>query len=121
MPIVRILLGSVSREWKRKIIEVVGSDHNLEIVGDVADPLDLLVQARERKTDVIVLSQLPDGGEPGICSHLLLEHPNMVLVLLPDPFGPDVLCRMVMQKEETFGVTMEHLHAVLRRGRAPVS
>lgn len=114
MSTVRILLGSLSLEWKRRIIEAVNSEPELEIIGDVADPFDLLVEARENKMDIVVLAQLPGGSEPGICSHLLLELPSLVMVLLPAEFDPHVPFRIVVQKEATDGNAAQQMQSMLR-------
>ncbi len=117
MAITRILLGNISQEWKRKVLDLANSDPQLKIVAELADPFEVLVQAQEWDADVVLLSQVPGRVEPGICSHLLLEHPNLVLVLLPALSGPDVLYRMVLVKEERRWTTNEDLHAMLRPAR----
>jgi len=99
MPTVKILLGEIGTEWKRTVKELVAENGELLIVGEVEKPVDILLQARRANADVVILSQELQGGEPGVCSHLLLEYPNVVVVLVPSDDGPDVLCRMALYRE----------------------
>lgn len=99
MPIVKMLLGEIGTEWKRIVEELVAENGKLLIVGEAEKPVDILLQARKANADVVVLSQELQGGEPGVCSHLLLEYPNVVVVLVPSEDGPNVLCRMALYRE----------------------
>lgn len=112
---VRILLGMLGAEWKRLLTEVIRSDGDLEIVGAAATAVDVLLQAADRNPDVVVLAQLPGGAEPGICSHLLLEFPNVAILLLPHEPRRGVLWRMVLHKESWPETTEDVLRAVLKR------
>ena len=99
MPIMRILLGEIGTTWKSSIRELAKQHTGVEIVGEARDSLDVLLQVRNEHADVVIISQTPEGNEPGICSHLLLEYPNVVLILVPSDGGADVLCRMILCKE----------------------
>ncbi len=110
----RILQGTISAEWQRALLEIVQADSNLEIVGTASDAVDLLMQTEQLDANVVVLSQLPDGGEPGVCSHLLLEYPNVAVLLLPGNDGHEVLCRMVLSKESWQHASKETLRAALK-------
>ncbi|MFZ0771776.1 MAG: hypothetical protein WCA49_16270 [Candidatus Sulfotelmatobacter sp.] len=83
----RILLGKIGAEWRATLAELARPENDLEIVGRVDDALDILLQTEELKPDVVVLAQPPGGGEPGVCSHLMLEHPNVAVLLLPTSSG----------------------------------
>lgn len=85
--------------WKRVLKELSHEDPQLQIVGEADEPVDVLLKTGKAKADVVVLPQTIHGGEPGICSHLLLEYPNLVVVLVPSEVGPNLLCRMVLYRE----------------------
>ena len=114
MPNVKILLGGITLVWKQIFREFADSTEGLEIVGEVHEPLDLLLQAKELRPDVVVLSQLEHGGEPGICSHLLLEYPNLGVVLLPTNTGAGRLSWMVLGKGMMQDASRASLRAALR-------
>jgi hypothetical protein len=115
---VRVLLGKISAEWMAILADLIRSDARLEIVGVLESPLDVLLRAKELSADVVVLSQLRDGGEPGICSHFLLEYPNVALVLLPPSPGANVLLRLVLRKQTFGGASRTSLHSALTAGLA---
>jgi DNA-binding NarL/FixJ family response regulator len=114
MASVRILLGRISPEWNHVLLQVVEADEELEIVGAAEDLVALLMQVEELKADVVVLSQLPDGSEPGICSHLVLEHPNVRVLLLPSCRGPNVPFSVVLRKDWLKDASRETLRSALQ-------
>ncbi len=111
---VRILLGTIGAEWRRTLLELAQADSGLEIVGSAEEGIDLLLRAEQLKADVVVLAQLPGGGEPGICSHLMLEYPNVAVLLLPGNPEGEVLWRMVLRKESWKHPSKEALRAALK-------
>src|SRR5262249_29709069 len=88
--------------------------NDLQIVGTAEDAMDVLLQAEQLKVNVVVLAQLPDGQEPGVCSHLMLEFPNVAVLLLPAAPVGDILWRMVLHKESWRGISKEGLPAALK-------
>lgn len=99
MAATRILLGDIADEWKLMVEEIARDNPDVSIVGRVEEPLDVLLFAKTENVDVVLLSQEPDGGEPGVCSHFVLEFPNVVIVLVPVKGGVNVLCRIALFKE----------------------
>lgn len=116
MPTARILLGPISPEWNRFLIQLAASDHELEIVGATDDLVDLLVEVQTLDAHVVVLTQLPNGNEPGICSHLVLEHPNLRVLLLPRR-GPNLPFSLVLRKQWLKDISTETLRLALRRNQ----
>jgi DNA-binding NarL/FixJ family response regulator len=111
---VRILLGKIGAEWRSTLADLARQESDLEIVGQGDDALDILLQTQELKPDVVVLAQASGGGEPGVCSHLMLEHPNVVVLLLPSSSGLHVMWRMVLLKERWSEASKETIHAALK-------
>ncbi len=95
----RILLGDIAEEWKSMVEEIARDNPDVSIVGRVEKPLDVLLFPKNENVDVVLLSQEPDGSEPGVCSHFALEFPNVGIVLVPVKGGANVLCRMALSKE----------------------
>jgi hypothetical protein len=113
MPL-RILLGKIGLEWMGVIAELVRLDQGLEIVGVLESPLDILLRTQELRPDVVVLSQLRGGGEPGICSHFLLEYPNVELLLLPMSPNENLVWRMVLCKQNCGEASARALHRIFQ-------
>lgn len=117
MPSVKILLGDIGDEWRAIAEEIAEDSADLTIVGQMDKPVDMLLRAKGEHVDVVVLSQDPNGSEPGLCSHFLLEYPNIALVLVPVKGGPNVLCRTAIHKEVQVA-SKEAFRKMLIRGDA---
>lgn len=113
MPSARILLGPIAPEWNRFLTGLAASDHELQIVGVAEDLVDLLVEVKRLEADVVVLSQLPNGSEPGICTHLVLEHPNVRVLLLPAR-AHNLAFSLVLRKQWLKDISTETLRLALR-------
>jgi hypothetical protein len=111
---VRILLGTIGAEWQRTLLDLAAADSDLEIIGMTASAMDLLLQVEERQADVVVLSQVMGGEEPGICSHLMLEYPDVVVLLLPGHPRRSALWQMVLRKESWRDASKEILRTALK-------
>lgn len=118
-PVLRILLGEINSEWAYLLKRLAAVDPGIKIVGQVKDPLHLLLQAKTLNADVVVISQLLDGEEPGICSHLVLELPNVVIVLVPVSTAPAMLTRMVLYKDQ-LPASDKALYAAIRGRLEPI-
>jgi chemotaxis response regulator CheB len=94
----RVLLGELNSEWAHIVKQLASAHEEIRIVGEALDPLHLLLEAKNLNPDVVVLSELPGGGEPGICSHLVLELPNLIVVLVPVSANR-LLTRMVLYRD----------------------
>ena len=114
MTSVRILLGEIGTRWGQVLKELAEGDDQLQILGEAEGPIDILLRTKGLSADLVVLSHTPNGGEPGICSHLLLEYPNLVVVLVPSDSGPNILCRMVLHREIR-DASKEALRVLLRK------
>lgn len=114
MATLKILLGDVSARWRRVLKELAQDDDRLQLVGEAGGPVEILLQTKKISADVVVLSQTVGGGEPGICSHLLLEYPNLVVVLVPIDSGPNIFYRLVLFRE-IVEASKDALHAMLRK------
>lgn len=66
------------REVVRDMIE---RQEDMEVVGEVSDPLDLLMAVRETEADAVIVALMHSEG-PGLCSHLLAEYPNLTILAL---------------------------------------
>jgi hypothetical protein len=121
MQTLRILLCGTDSWRKSTLRELTQTEEDLEIVDEVETPLDLLLQTKNIRPQVVVLSQLEAGGEPGICSHLLLECPNVVVLLLPAHPGVGGLSWMVLCKETVLDASQGSLRSALRKACTFVS
>lgn len=115
MPTLRILLCGTSAWRKNTVRELNATGEDVVIVGEVEKPIDLLFQTTNMQPHVVALPQTEGGGEPGICSHLLLECPGVVILLFPPVSGAGSLSWMVLSKGAEPDSSPTSLRVALRR------
>lgn len=76
---IRLLLAYRPRIRREVIRELIKRQPDMEIVGEVLDPVKVLLAAKDTQPDVVVVS-LSDSEESGLSSHLLGEYPNLTVL-----------------------------------------
>jgi DNA-binding NarL/FixJ family response regulator len=76
---IRILLANRPRMMREVLRKVFECQEDLEVVGEVLDPSELLVALRETETAALILG-LTGSEEPGLCSQLLAKYPNLSIL-----------------------------------------
>ena len=82
MQTIKVLLASRPKMLSDVIKNLIDYQPDMVVVGEVIDPIELLLATRETMADVIIVTPLKSNGEPKICRHLLLEHPQLRIVTL---------------------------------------
>jgi DNA-binding NarL/FixJ family response regulator len=80
MKIIKVLLSSRPKLLSEVIRNLIEHQADMEVVGEVLDPLQLLRFSRQILVDVIIITPLRANGEPKICHLLLAEHPRLKIV-----------------------------------------
>ncbi len=78
---IKILLANHPRMMREVVREMIEAQPDMEVVGEVLNPVELLVTVRETAADAVILG-LEDAQELGVCSHLLAEYPNLTILAL---------------------------------------
>ncbi len=76
---IRVLLAEMPQMLRDAFTQLVAGQPDMELVGDLADPLGLLLAVGQTRTDAVIVG-LHDSEFPGICSHLLSEYPHIKVV-----------------------------------------
>ena len=81
----RVLLALEPDMFREILADTLEREEDIELVGEVDDPVDLLLAVEETQADV-VLHSFPESGDlPAICTHLFAEHPDLRIIgLSPD-------------------------------------
>ena len=64
------------------IRSMVEHQPDMEVIGEVLDPIELLYATRIMAVDVVIITPLKINGEPRICCQLLGEHPLLKIIIL---------------------------------------
>src|SRR4026208_416307 len=71
----------------REVLHYLVTNAGMEVVGQSSDSLDLLCSTERLRPDVVFLWTSEASKEPGICSHLLQEDPELkIVVVSPDHY-----------------------------------
>ena len=79
---IRILLANRPRMLREVVREIIEAQPDMEVVGEVLNPVDLLVAVRATEADAVILA-LEGSEEPGLTSHLSAEYPKLTILGLP--------------------------------------
>jgi hypothetical protein len=89
---------------------------DMELVGEVSEPLELLVAAAETEAEVVLMSTR-ENREPGVCSHLLSEFPNLVLITVTPDFKRACLFKRTISQEVVTKPAKDDVLSLIRRAR----
>ncbi|MBN1481807.1 hypothetical protein JXA70_16165 [candidate division KSB1 bacterium] len=64
------------------IKSMVEHQPDMEVVGEVLDPIELLTAVKMLSVDVVIIAPMEIKGEPRICVHLLEKHPLLKIIIL---------------------------------------
>ena len=96
------------------LAHLIRGQTDMEVAGEVSGPVDLLLTARRTGADVIVLP-LPDSAEmPGVCSHLLAEHPDLLILALSVHGRSGFLYRRTVTVDPVAAPPVENILAAIR-------
>ena len=79
---IKVLLSSRPKLLSDVIRNLIEHQPDMEMVGEVLDPLQLLSASGKTTVDAIIITPLKDNGDHKICQQLLAEHPRLKIVTL---------------------------------------
>jgi len=100
------------RELLRSLIQ---RQADMEVMGEVLDPVELLLAVDETQADVVVVDLPESGEEPGICSHLLAEYPQLLVLALSPGRDRAILYRQSIIKEELSKLSEDEILEAIRK------
>ncbi len=110
----RVLLALESHILREILANLLAREGDIEVVGQVDDPIGLLVAVEETQADV-VLHTFHDSPElPGIVTHLLAEFPNVLVIGLSPDASEAFACRQTVSVKPLVGVGFDEVLAEIR-------
>lgn len=115
---VKVLLANAPEALPTDLATLLQQQSDIEVVGTVLDPVDLLVAVGDTQADVVVMP-LPDSGEmPGVCSHLLHEYPQLLILALSPARTRACVYRQAITVEPLADISDEGILRAVRRVKA---
>ena len=110
---IRVLLAVESAAVCQRLQDLLGQDPEIDIVGRVTDPVDVLLAVGDVQADVVIQTWPESGRLPGVCSHLLAEYPHLLVIGVPPRQDRMFACRQRIARTRV--PTMECLTAEIHR------
>jgi len=79
---IKVMLASRPKMISDVIRNIINREPDMNMVGDVVDPIRLLHATVETPVDVVIVTSVKADGEPKICNHLLADHPRLKIIVL---------------------------------------
>lgn len=115
METVRVLLANRPRMLRESLLAVIEAHDDIEVEAVEPDPVEILAAVGRAAADVVVIA-LPESGEdPGLCSHLLAEYPDLRVLALSPAEATAFVYRQVITKEELTPPSESNILAFIRR------
>ena len=115
---VRVLLANRPEALRISLATLLQQQSDIEVADTVLDLKELLIAVEDTQADVVVLT-LPDSGEiPGICSHLLYEYPQLLILALSSARDRACIYRHAITVEPLADISDEGILAAVRRVKA---
>ena len=89
------------RELLRRVIE---EKSEMEIECEVFDPIDLLLAVKDTEADVVVMNLSESHRTPEICTHLLTEFPDLLVIGISAQSDRAYAYRSAIVKQECLSV-----------------
>lgn len=81
---IKIMLASRPKMVSEVIKSLIKHQPDMQVVGEVIDPIELLGFSSNAMIDVVIVSPVKSNGVPKICNYLLTEHPPLKVITLSE-------------------------------------
>ena len=81
---INIMFSSRPKLLSEVIRNLIEHQPDMKVAGEVVDPIELIFALRETPVDVVIITPLKANGDPRICSQLIKEHPQLVILTLTE-------------------------------------
>jgi len=110
----KVLLSSRPKLLSEVIRYMIEHQPDMEVVGEVLDPLQLVNFSRKTVVDAIIITPLKANGEPKICHLLLAEHPLLIIVTQSSKGEAAYLYQSGMDKQRIEEPSGESILGIIR-------
>ena len=116
---IKILLSSRPKLLSDVIRHLIERQPDMEVIGEVSDPLQLLITTQNTVADAVIITPLTANGEPRICRELLAEHPELMILTLQADTDAATLYRLKLPPLHFQTLSSQIFLNVLRGGPLP--
>ncbi len=114
---VRVLLANRPRMLRESLRGMLERQADIEVTAVAPDPVELLAEVGRTEAEVVLVTLPESGGDPGICSHLLAQYPELLVIALSPVDERAVVFKQVITREELMPLAERDLLQAIRRRR----
>lgn len=96
--------------WKEMLTHAA----DVELLGETRDPVDTLMKVGSNQAEIVLIDLPSSGKDPGLCSHLLSEHPHLKVVAVSSTGDRAVCFEAGMIRRRLEGESPEALMKLIR-------
>jgi len=115
---VKVVLATRSHVLRRYLEELLQHQSDVEVIGTVLDPVKLLMTVEDTQADVVIVTLPSSGKMPGICSHLLYEYSQLLILALSSDRTKARVYRQVITVEHLADTSDEGILLAIRMAKA---
>ncbi len=79
---IKVLLASRPKLLSEVIRNMIARQPDMEVMGEVLDPIELLLAVKTTAAEVVIVTPLDSEQEPRLCRRLLADYPDLKIVTL---------------------------------------
>ncbi len=118
---IRMVLALDSPMQREAFRKLLADEPDIELVAEVEDAVDLLLTVDLTGVNVVLHGWPEESGElPGICTHILTEYPDLLLIGIPADADRAYACRQMIATTPLAAKTLHEMLAEIRRSASPV-
>ena len=95
--------------------DLIARQADMQAVGEEQEPVETLLAVSQTNADVVILELPESRSDPGVCSHLLAEHPDLLVLALSPGCESAFLYRQSIIKEPLLDLTDEGILTAIRK------
>ncbi|NQV49005.1 MAG: response regulator transcription factor [Candidatus Marinimicrobia bacterium] len=118
---IKILLSSRPKLLSDVIRDLIERQPDMEVIGEVRDPMQLLIATQNTVADAVIITPLKLNGEPRICRKLLTEHPYLMILTLQADTDAATIYRLKFPPLHFQTLSSRIILNVLRGGSLPAA
>jgi chemotaxis response regulator CheB len=115
---IKVLIANYPRPLSDCINDLIRTQPDMTVVGEVFDPIKMLVAVGEVDADIVVMTQEEVNEEAGVCSHLLGEYPDLSILVLAQDGRNGCLYHQEVTKRLLTDLSDEGILAAIRSSEA---
>ncbi|MFO7891811.1 MAG: hypothetical protein R6V04_15900 [bacterium] len=79
---IKVMLSCRPKLLSEVIRNLIERQPDMEVVGEVVDPIELIFALRLKPVDVVIITPIKAKGNPRICRQLCKKHPRLIILIL---------------------------------------